>query len=75
MKPSEARRRQSNKQRVLALLLSKAVVLTGELVAIHHRFSASIFELRKEGHVIEVRPTEKDGVYEYRYVKHQLKLF
>lgn len=53
---------------LLFLQAASRWVRTSELVPINHRFSASIYELRLEGHDIQRRRHE-DGEFEWKYIK------
>lgn len=58
----------SQKQRILNLLLLKGQVSNVELNhEVGFRYGARIYELRKDGHLIETGPTDKYGKVIFTY--------
>jgi len=68
--PSENQRRLSAKERVLALLQTFGRVDNVQLNEVCFRYGARIYELRKEGHVIERCSSKAGGVVLYLYRGH-----
>jgi hypothetical protein len=61
----EQKRRESNRDRVLALLQAKREVTNADLLAVGgFRYGARLFELRRMGHVIETIPGE-NGLFKF----------
>lgn len=62
----ELERRQSSKERILALLIEQGAVLNTQLNEIAYRYGGRIHELRREGHSIR-REIVGCGLYRYVY--------
>lgn len=57
----------TQRAKILDLLKERGTVTNVELNRIAFRYSARLFELRQEGHVITTMPTRPDGVVTYVY--------
>ena len=62
--------RMSKQARILRLLKNKGGATNAELNKICYRYSARIYDLRKEGHII-VPVHIKDGLWEFIYKGHK----
>ena len=63
---TEKVRRQSAKERILEQFQYAGTLTNVQLNEICYRYGARIYELRKEGHIIEKHCMDK-GLYAYKY--------